>query len=211
MQVLIVGSGEDYSDSKVIELALCSNYIIASDGGYNLLNRLNIKPHILLGDMDSIDSSIDIPLDISIDRYKPEKDLSDSELSLHKALELGATKIVMVAMTGSYFDHGLANLLMLLQYDLNSKIRIVTANSEIFLHKASDGELDICNMLGRRFSFFALDDICELNMEGFKYQFKETDIKKFKFSLSNVIASHTAILSMKSGVFVGVLFDENYN
>ena len=74
----IVGAGdfEDFSYNK-------SDFIIAADGGYDHLKKINIKPNILLGDFDSIES---IPDDRQKKiKFDTQKDFTD----LYAAIQIG--------------------------------------------------------------------------------------------------------------------------
>ena len=87
--VLIVGSGEDFKLEKVKSIALQSQLIIAGDGGANVLFKIGICPDILIGDMDSISSQVldGISKKCEIFKYPQEKDFSDLQLCIKKALE----------------------------------------------------------------------------------------------------------------------------
>lgn len=214
-QVLIVGNGEDYDEGKICKLADESDRIIACDGGYNLLHRLRIEPDTLIGDFDSVDKKIAVNKNVEILRYPPEKDFSDSELALQKAVSFGPERICFVAVTGFYWDHSLANVVNLFRYEKeleNISVRIITRNSEIFpiVSKKKGRSYRFSNLKGRRFSFFILEPLKGLQMEGFQYTFLVEDLERYQYSLSNVISEEKAVISFLEGKIVGILFDENF-
>ncbi len=89
------------------------DYLIAVDGGMRYLDALGRKPHLLIGDLDSID---DQQLQIlrqnktEILRFKPEKDFTDLELALREAISRGYKEIVIAFGLGGRLDHLLGNL-----------------------------------------------------------------------------------------------------
>ncbi len=211
--VLIVGSGEDFKLEKIKKLAQEAQLIIAGDGGANVLSDVGFFPDILIGDMDSISQKVleKMPETCEIFRYPQAKDYSDSELCIKKALEYRPQKIILAAATGTYIDHSLTNLLSLFTItDCDTHIEIVTSNSTIFLI-TPQMPAKMNGMNGRRFSFFPFEAINGLVMEGFYYHFSKNNLRRWEYSLSNVINSDTALLSFEVGKGVGILFDENYS
>lgn len=66
------------------------DYIIAADSGLEHLLDLGLKPNLILGDYDSLDSKIydQIRDDENIIKYPRKKDYTDTEIALRKAIEL---------------------------------------------------------------------------------------------------------------------------
>ena len=211
--VLIVGSGEDFKLEKIKSIALQSQLIIAGDGGANVLFKIGVSPDILIGDMDSISpQALDgISKECEIFKYPQEKDYSDLQLCIKKALEYNPKKIVLAAVTGTYIDHTLANLINLFSVmKADVKIEIVTSNSCIF-SITPDNPAKMLGMSGRRFSFFPIKPINGLVMDGFYYHFSDNKLESWEYSLSNVINSEEAFLTFESGKGMGILFDEDYS
>jgi thiamine pyrophosphokinase len=81
--------------------------IIAADGSVNLLYPIGIKPHVVLGDLDSAQSEW-------IQDLKVVRDLNqnqcDFEKSLHYASSFNLLPTIVVGMGGGYLDHVLNNL-----------------------------------------------------------------------------------------------------
>ncbi len=89
------------------------DYLIAVDGGMRYLDILGLKPHLLIGDLDSIDPTILKTLEenqTEILRFEPQKDFTDLELALQEAIARGFTEIVIAFGLGGRLDHLLGNL-----------------------------------------------------------------------------------------------------
>ncbi|HOV15593.1 MAG TPA: thiamine diphosphokinase [Spirochaetota bacterium] len=204
--ISIVGSGKDYNTEKIKEKLKDSYYIIACDGGLNLLHQLGISPDLILGDLDSVDKNIlELYKNTRTIIYPTEKDLTDSEIALQKAIEMKPKKIYMLNVTGDYFDHSLANIYNLVRdYNKDIEIEIVTSNSTIFLIKDFK---EFINLSGRRVSLFPLSK-CEVILEGFKYNYNKKRLKFTDYSVSNVIEDNIATVSLKTGLILCILFDD---
>jgi len=209
-KIMIAGSGENYSEEKVLSFSKDADFIIACDGGLNILDKLKIKPHLILGDFDSVDPKIlSSYKDVKREQFKSEKDLTDSEIALQEALSLNPEEIYLLGMTGSYFDHSLGNIFNLLRnYASGTEINIVTDNSII---SAVSGKKQFNNLSGRRISFFPLGEVKDFKMEGFKYLYKKNNLGILDYSVSNVIECDSAEISFISGFLLAILFDEGYN
>ena len=79
--------------------------VIAADGGYDLATRLGIPVDIVVGDLDSIRS---VPANVAVERHSEDKDATDLELALERAIGYRPRRIVVVGGTGGRYDHELA-------------------------------------------------------------------------------------------------------
>ena len=100
---------------------LPGDFLVAVDGGLHHLKRLGLKPHLLIGDLDSVNASElaeIIEAGIEVRRFPPAKDQTDLELALEHALELGYAQVVVAYPFGDRVDHTLGNLSLLSRPDL---------------------------------------------------------------------------------------------
>lgn len=81
------------------------DFLLAADGGLTHLQNLNLTPHGILGDFDSLGY---IPKGSQV--FPVEKDDTDSMLAARKGLELGFRQFVFYgAVDGPRLDHTVAN------------------------------------------------------------------------------------------------------
>ena len=81
------------------------DYILAADGGLRHLNQLNVTPHGIIGDFDSLGY---IPAGAQV--FPVEKDDTDAMLAARKGLELGYRDFIFYgSLDGPRLDHTIAN------------------------------------------------------------------------------------------------------
>jgi thiamine pyrophosphokinase len=82
------------------------NYIICADGGYIHARKLNLKPNVIIGDLDSIG---EIPQDIEVLQFNAEKDETDTLLAVKLGIERGFKDFLIIGGLGGRLDHTYAN------------------------------------------------------------------------------------------------------
>lgn len=208
-KIVIVGNGEDWKKEKIIHFCQKADFIVAADNGLTLLHHFQITPDLIIGDLDSVPASIlDCYPEIPIEKHPSKKDFTDSELSIQKAISMHPKEIVLLAMTGNYFDHSYASVINLFRnYQQGIEMKIITSNAMIF---PVMGNIILPHLKGRRFSLFPLSPVRQLSMEGCQYQFKKENLEMTDYSISNVIINEKLDIHFKEGKLFCVLFDPGF-
>lgn len=208
-RILIIGNGEDWKKEKIIQFCQEADYIIAADNGLSLLHRFHVTPDLIIGDLDSVSPSLlQLYNQIPMEKYPSKKDFTDSELSIQKALNMNPKEIILLAMTGNYFDHSYAAVINLFRnYQQGIEIKIITSNSVIF---SITGEISLLQLKGRRFSLFPLGPVKQFTMVGSQYQFSKKNLTITDYSISNVIVDDKLEINFKKGMLFCVLFDPGF-
>jgi thiamine pyrophosphokinase len=97
--------------------ALDDPYVVAADGGASTALRFGYRPHVVVGDMDSLDRSslADLPAEI----HPREKDVTDGQLAIQRALRMRPAQLLLVGFLGGpRLDQALANVLLLAELDI---------------------------------------------------------------------------------------------
>ncbi|MEG1774722.1 MAG: thiamine diphosphokinase, partial [Oscillospiraceae bacterium] len=84
------------------------DFVICCDEGLNAAKEIGLRPDLLLGDFDSIQTPL--PQDILTMRFPVEKDDTDSMLAVREGLRRGCTEFVLLFSLGGRLDHTLANI-----------------------------------------------------------------------------------------------------
>lgn len=111
-----------------INRQIVADKIICCDGGFDVCNQ---KPDLVIGDMDSIKSTV---CDIPTIRHSTHKNASDGELAVYHAKEvLKADEIVFYGVLGGRYDHVLCNLaIMRLAFSLGMSAKAEEDGLDIF-------------------------------------------------------------------------------
>ncbi len=196
MKALVVLNGDCPSYEFLRELSI-GRALIAADGGYGHYISAGLKPCVVVGDMDSIG---DLPPDIEIVRYDPEKDETDGMLAIKAALDRGADDISLTCAVSRQTDHVMENIRMMLFSPV--PIRISEPDMEIFLVKEGESA-EIPE--GKRLSVIPMGERAEIHLKGFKYDF--SGVLREKSGVSNISKSGARI-SVRSGILAVFFFRE---
>ncbi|HEC33800.1 MAG TPA: thiamine diphosphokinase [Chloroflexi bacterium] len=111
--------------------------IVAADGGAAYARAVGVTPHVVIGDMDSLEPDLRAELKAAGTRFlihPPAKDETDLELALLYAVEQGAQEILVLAALGERLDQTVANFLLLSHPALAGvRVRIVEQEQTILL------------------------------------------------------------------------------
>jgi thiamine pyrophosphokinase len=84
--------------------------VIAADSGLHGAIDLGLRVNVVIGDMDSVDKAVLAAVEANgttVTQLPRDKDSTDAELALLKAVEMGANKIVLITKGGGRLDHEL--------------------------------------------------------------------------------------------------------
>ena len=117
MQAVVALSGEIH-DSALVRSALDgAGLIVAADGGANRLRQLGLLPHVVIGDLDSLQGDDLFHLKSVGVEFAPHPDpeqRTDGDVAIEYALQRGANSIIVVGLFGGpRYDHAVANIYLL--------------------------------------------------------------------------------------------------
>ena len=182
------------------------DYLICADGGANHALAMGLTPHLVVGDLDSIDDEVSQELcRVSTEflQYPSEKEKSDLELALDKAIELRPGKIVLIGVFGGRrMDHTFANI-MLMNVPLNRGIavEIIDEDHEVRL---VNSDVTIKGQAGDYLSLLPLTaEVKEVVTEGLKYPLTgETLFFSSSRGLSNEFTGLEASIKVGAGTLL---------
>ncbi len=205
MRTVIFANGVLNNLQDVHDIILPDDLIIAADGGTTHCRALGIKPSIVIGDLDSLDPDYLKSLQTSgteIISYPINKDQTDLELALHKALDLGSDEILVLGALGARWDMTIANLLLPASPGFSKvTVRLIDGHQEIILLRGQ-GELIFNGKKGDMLSLIPLgQDAYGVTLRGLEYPLKD-DVLKFGATrgISNVLIDDTATVYLKKGL-----------
>lgn len=172
--------------------------VIAADGGYKAINKLNIEPDIVLGDFDSLGYVPDFKGKII--KHPVKKDDTDTMLAVKTALEIGYTRIVIYGGTGKRLDHTLANI-QTLSYVSARGGRAFLCGDGFTITVINDSGITFKDTAKGNVSVFSVVTksigVCE---KGLMYELENSEISyDFPLGVSNEFVGTAAEISVKEG------------
>ena len=205
MKCVIIASGDLDLTPRIRQIIKTAQIIICADGGARHLRMLNILPHVLIGDFDSIHA--DDKAFLKIKRVKQikfpvKKDQTDSELCVLWALEQKATDITLLGVIGSRLDHSLANVFLLKKLaEQNIQARIIDKNNELVIVCDS---IELEGKPGDLLSLIPISDkVTGITLKGLEYSMENGQIEVgSSIGISNHFVKNRATISIKTGQLI---------
>lgn len=178
--------------------------LICADKGYDYAKRLNLTPTYVLGDFDSLGY---IPENAEI--FPADKNFSDTELAVYKAIEIGATEITLYFALKGRIDHELFNISLL--SSIKSKgilAKIIDDNCVLEVINSTD--------IGRKYqavkekvvSIVPISKTAHiLKSEGLLYDAKGEIVKGTTLTLSNVAISSEILVDVSIGEVILIIYN----
>jgi len=116
MKIIVVAGGTLLDPGIFKSMVSRADRVVCADGGAAHLAGMGIVPHVVMGDLDSIDPSHQMDLEaagVEFIRHPVDKDYTDTELAAKWAVDNGATQIIFLGTTGTRMDHTLANIFLM--------------------------------------------------------------------------------------------------
>jgi thiamine pyrophosphokinase len=210
-KVIIISNGwlGDPAFFRERAAAMGSFLTICCDGAIRHLERLNIKPDMIMGDMDSADAAGLKRFSaggVRILKYRPDKDATDTQLALECALGVKPEAIEIWGALGGRIDHALANLFLLnLGEKAGIKTSLVDEYCEIF---TVEKEAFFEESSGQTVSLFALGSQTEgITLQGFQYPLADETLEMSSSrGISNVIIDSPATIRVNNGSLLVVRY-----
>ena len=168
--------------------------IIAADGGWKALDKMGIRPHVVVGDFDSSEAPADLP----ILRFPKEKDDTDTALAIKEGIRRGYARFVLYGCAGGRADHTLANIQTLHHlakegfygYLVDEKtVSTVVVNRS--LQFSPKGKVSV---------FSLTDESVGVTIDGLHYSLKDARLSNdYPLGVSNEGSGALATVSVKQG------------
>ncbi len=209
MKILVVLNG-DVSLEHLKKLIEEHDKVIVADGAVAKLLGIDERPDFVVGDMDSADDEMLNKLEeegVEIIRAARDSDLSDAEIAVRKALEIGAYEITMTGSSGGRVDHTFANFGLLMNPDVSVPINICEDSFEAFVVR--DKEV-FDSVPGRTVSLIPLAlEVKDIWTEGFKRDFLGDSLHiGTSRGLSNEVVSPTVEVAIGAGALLVIHYRE---
>ena len=198
---VIVGGADISNYDRIIAHIKSDDFVIFCDSGLKHMEKLAVKPSLIVGDFDSHENP---HLDVETIVLPCEKDDTDTVFAVKEAIKRGYKEFLLIGVIGARLDHTLGNVYILAYLDqLGYKGRIVDDFSDMELVK------DTPVLIDDSYSYFSVLNITgtlqDITIENAKYPLQNAAIQSgYQYGISNeVLKGKTA--SVKVNVGKGLL------
>ena len=184
--------------------------VIAVDGGLRAARDLGVEPDVVVGDFDTAEPELISEYrrreHIVWEVHQPEKDDTDTELAIKRAMAMGCTQTVILGATGGRLDHMLGNIHLLypcLQTGMEAVI--LDPQNKLYLidgeHHFQKKELWV-----KYVSFLPLTEVVKgITLKVFKYPLIDRDIEiGTSLCISNEVVEDEAVITFREGALIVV-------
>jgi thiamine pyrophosphokinase len=205
MNTVIFANGVVDDPELLSPLLKTNEFLIAADGGLRHIRELQLKPDLVIGDLDSVteeDQKWILENQIETRKFPKKKDQTDLELALLAAIDLGGDPITVVGALGGRIDQTLTNIYLLLMPELqNADIRFEDGHEELFLIQR---HAEILGKKGDTVSLLPLlSPATGIKTKGLKYPLHDEILfPERSRGVSNEMESGKTEVTLKSGILL---------
>ncbi|HLC33461.1 MAG TPA: thiamine diphosphokinase [Anaerolineales bacterium] len=204
-RAVIFANGE-VTDPLAVRARLRSgDWLIAADGGLRHVQALGLAPHLLIGDMDSVDPAEREALEqqgAQLLVHPTDKNATDLELALLHAQAQGARDLLVVGAFGGRLDQTLANIALLALPELRECTTWLTdGRTDAVLVQAT---LRLHGRVGDRVSLLPLSQEARgVRTTGLRYALHGETLQAYRSrGISNEMIAPVAEVALDSGLLV---------
>lgn len=128
---VILANGKSPSKRFLQKLRSSATVLVCADGGANAAARANIRPDLIIGDLDSVTPLTERTFQSVPRRRIAEQNSTDLEKALRWLLRKGIREITVVGATGGRLDHVAGNLNVIGKYARRASLRVVEESGEL--------------------------------------------------------------------------------
>jgi len=173
-------------------------YVVAADGGVRHAALLGVRPDLWIGDFDS-SSRTDYP-ELEVEVHPRDKDLLDAELAIERALERGASTLVLWGALGGRFDHTLSLALIAVKYAARGLEVVLHSGDESAYPVLAGRDYALETASGETLSLLALEQMEGVNLSGVRWPLSGATLERGSgWGMSNVALAGTVDLSCARG------------
>jgi len=208
MHAVISANGELTDHPRLRDLWRVADLRIAADGGaVNARAHLALPPHVVIGDLDSLDDATRAgcaSAHAEMIQHPAAKNETDLELALDLAHARGATEITVLGALGGRFDQELSNVLLLTKL-ARARVTARIAGADFDAWVAWERAV-VAGRVGETVSLIPLTERVDgVVTRGLKYPLRdETLLLGYARGVSNELAAARAEVSFTRGLLLVV-------
>lgn len=204
-RIIIFANGELPDLDETRSILHADDYIICADGGTRHALALNLRPDLIVGDMDSAERDQLQKLkdaDVPIELFSHDKNETDLELAIDRAIDLNPEQIIILGALGGRLDQTLGNITLLSDSRLSTfNVRLDDGVEEVFLCRDQE---QVHGKSGDLVSLIPWQGpVTDVQTENLKWPLKSETLYPDKTrGISNEMLGNTASISIGSGLLL---------
>jgi len=201
MRAVIIAGGAMGDYAYIRQFIRPTDTIIAADSGYRHAVGLGVRPHVVLGDFDSLGEP---PREIETQRVPAEKDFTDMELAVVWARERGIRDFLLLGAIGTRMDHTMTNILLLSELlEAGESGEVLDEHNRI---RITDESAEIDCAAGDILSLIPLTACVGVTTENLKYPLADAVLSVGNgLGVSNVVTRNPARVTLRDGKLLVML------
>lgn len=180
MRTVIIANGSPPTPSDLAQWLRPGDQLICADGGGRAALAYGLKPDLVIGDFDSLSEDELARLaaaGAALERHPRQKNETDLELALRRALTSGATEIIVLGALGGRLDHTLANAMLLALPGLSGGRARLAGGVETLYVLRSGETLTLDGEKGDTVSLLPLGDSAGIVTSGLAYPLRNETLR----------------------------------
>ena len=179
--------------------------VICADGGALHARALGLRPHTIIGDLDSL-SADEVArfraAGAEIIQHRQEKDETDLELALHHCRRIGAKSVSILGALGGRIDQTLANVFLLTLPDfLDMRIEVIDGDQSLRLLQPGSHRIE--GARGDTISLIPLATVEGVTTGGLQFPLADECLRLGPArGISNVMLTESAAVEFRDGLLL---------
>ena len=170
---LVICNGEMPSKKIISPLMHTKPFIVCADGGANKALVKKIRPHLIIGDLDSITKKTrrifsSVPI-----IHIPDQNSTDLEKALEYLVANKFTAVTIVGATGERPDHTFANFSILVKYAEKMHVKFLDDYCSVQCVKK---KISFTAHIGQQISLMPMGTCSGITTRGLKYPLKNESL-----------------------------------
>jgi thiamine pyrophosphokinase len=199
LTVVIVADGK-FPDHEIPLKALAdADIVVCCDGATAKVDSFGISPMAVVGDLDSLDSTLRIKY---ADRlfHEPDQDSNDLTKAVKWCIKRDYKDIVIIGATGLREDHTLGNISLLPSYSIfGANIEMLT-DTGTFIPLLKKSTLK--SFKGQQISIFSPNNKTLITTSNLKYPIENRSLEEYWMGTLNESLGETFTISFENGPII---------
>jgi len=190
---IILANGAFPKSKRALDLLDNSKQIICCDGAVNKLIESGREPHIIIGDLDSVEDNHRAKYQNILVKIN-DQNTNDLTKAINWCLAQEIEEVIILGATGEREDHTIGNISLLTEYHKKLNVTMLTDNG-VFIPISESTNFE--STIGQQVSIFSLNPTIEITSIGLKYPLQNLALKAWWMGTLNEVTSDEFIIEFE--------------